>query len=182
MDYESKAKELREAIFNHAEQGHGGPCLRSGPLDKMLEEWLRSTFPPQAPSYDYGFRVAMHPPQAPSYGYQIGDDPKARAPAGVTHTPGRWGSILAVDQTGQGNHIVKTLPQAPTMTWDANLDVTDWAPDPSTGTARLDTMQTVYPDPLPSDPKPGDIYIDYAHIRYEWSGKGFGWTQLKDRN
>jgi hypothetical protein len=59
MDYASKAKELRERIFNHAEEGHGGPCLRAGPLEQMLEEWLRLNCAPQASSYPYGHRVAM---------------------------------------------------------------------------------------------------------------------------
>jgi hypothetical protein len=59
MDYKAKAQDLRERIFNHAEQGHGGPCLRSGPLDELLEEWLRLNCAPSAPSYPYGHRVAM---------------------------------------------------------------------------------------------------------------------------
>jgi hypothetical protein len=64
MDYEAKAKELREKIFSHAEEGHGGPCLRSGPLDKLLEDWLRLNCAPQAStSYPYGHRVSAEPAQ-----------------------------------------------------------------------------------------------------------------------
>jgi hypothetical protein len=186
MDYKAKAQDLRERIFAHAEQGHGGPCLRSGPLDKMLEEWLRLNCAPEAPSYPYGHRVAQELPKAlqePGFQTQV---VHPRDPV-LTAQLGTWQGVNFVETPDP----VVAFEGKDTIAW-ADTDFTDWMPSPDAALTLsefraqylqqpnpLDRVQYAWPDPRPNDPKVGDIYVAESGRRSEWAGKAYGW--IKER-